>query len=396
LPAVAATTTVLSEAQTASVRKRVHSGTHRACPPEETLARITPVARHIGITRVADVTWLDRIGIPVYQAIRPNARTLSLSQGKGITPLLAKVSAMMESIELWHAEEFRPATVRRTRLRDMLPTLPYDPYQLALKKRHFLHPGLALDWVAGTALLTGETCYVPAALAGLDFSRQMSLGVPLFERNSNGLASGNTLTEAVLHGLYEVVERDSLEHWRRAGWPHDRYVRPETVLSPECETLLSRFAAAGVRPLIYDATGPTGVPCFHVAIYSPDLPDIFSGAGCHLDKAVALSRALSEAAQVRLTVVAGARDDLGDPAYAWVRGLERGTQQEPSLPAGQADFQQIHSGFASDLTTDLDDLVRRVHRQTGFSPLAVDLTRADLDIPVARVLAPGLQDEGAH
>jgi ribosomal protein S12 methylthiotransferase accessory factor len=375
--------------------KRVMEGTHRVCPPEETLQRITPLLPRMGITRVADVTGLDRLGIPVYQAIRPNARTLSLSQGKGITPLLAKVSAVMESIELWHAEELDLPTVT-ARLRDMTSTLTYDPYQLALTKRNFLHPGVTLPWVEGTVMNTGRGTWVPKDLVHLDFTMQMRTAPPIFVPSSNGLASGNVTEEATLHGLYEVVERDALVHWRVAGWPRDRYIDRETIDSPVCLALLRQFDAAGVEARIFDATGPTGIPCFHVAIYSRDLPDMFPGSGCHLDKQVALSRSLTEAAQVRLTVVAGARDDLGDPAYLWARGLMNGLLPEVETLQGTRDFRDIPSYASHDLQADLELVSSRIEQYTGFSPIMIDLTKTDMGIPVTFVVAPGLRVGGAH
>jgi ribosomal protein S12 methylthiotransferase accessory factor len=80
-------------------------GTHRVCSPEETWERIQPAFGPAGLTRVADVTRLDVIGIPVFQAVRPRSRNLSVSQGKGATPMAARVSAAMEALELWHAED---------------------------------------------------------------------------------------------------------------------------------------------------------------------------------------------------------------------------------------------------------------------------------------------------
>lgn len=63
--------------------KHFRRGTHRLVPPEVTWERIRPILRTLGITRVADVTGLDDVGIPVHQAIRPASHTLSVSQGKG-------------------------------------------------------------------------------------------------------------------------------------------------------------------------------------------------------------------------------------------------------------------------------------------------------------------------
>ena len=73
--------------------KQVTSGTHRAASLRQTLARAWPVARAIGVTRLADVTGLDTVGIPVCAAIRPDGRSLSTSQGKGTSLVAAQVSA---------------------------------------------------------------------------------------------------------------------------------------------------------------------------------------------------------------------------------------------------------------------------------------------------------------
>ena len=85
-------------------RKTYRKGTHRAVPPEATFARIKAFLPVFGITRIADLTGLDRVGLPVAQCVRPNARALAVSQGKGLDLISAKVSAAMESIEAYHAE----------------------------------------------------------------------------------------------------------------------------------------------------------------------------------------------------------------------------------------------------------------------------------------------------
>ena len=66
-------------------KKRYTHGTHRVCPPEETLERLRPHLATMGITRVANVTGLDRTGVPVVMVVRPNARSVAVSQGKGLT-----------------------------------------------------------------------------------------------------------------------------------------------------------------------------------------------------------------------------------------------------------------------------------------------------------------------
>src|SRR5262245_6982117 len=89
-------------------------GTHRLVSPEETLQRVTPVLRQCGITRCTAVTQLDTLHVPTYCAIRPDGLVLQVSNGKGLTEVAAQVSALMEAIELYHAEHPLPERLRRT------------------------------------------------------------------------------------------------------------------------------------------------------------------------------------------------------------------------------------------------------------------------------------------
>src|SRR5207244_5110666 len=81
-----------------------HSGTHRTIVPEETLRKVRPLMPVMGITRIANVTGLDCIGIPVVMVCRPNSRALAVAQGKGLDLDAAKASGLMESVEAYHAE----------------------------------------------------------------------------------------------------------------------------------------------------------------------------------------------------------------------------------------------------------------------------------------------------
>src|SRR5687768_10482879 len=81
----------------------------RSEEPATTLQRAQAVAATLGIVRVPNITWLDRIGIPVFVGIRPNAveGSIGVSAGKGLTALEASISAYMEAIEFAAAEPQR-------------------------------------------------------------------------------------------------------------------------------------------------------------------------------------------------------------------------------------------------------------------------------------------------
>jgi ribosomal protein S12 methylthiotransferase accessory factor len=365
-------------------RKACWSGTHRALTPEQTLRGIEPLFPFFGITRLADVTWLDEIGIPVYQAVRPDSRTLSVSQGKGLTDDLAKISAAMESIETWHAERAKPGETIAT-VADMERECGYRVHDLALERRHHLRPGLELRWTRARRLDGDADSYLPSDLLRLDGRVRPTWTPPLFALNSNGLASGNTFTEAALHGLYEVVERDALS---RAETGEPRYLDLATVDGPAAG-LLELTAAAGIDVRVEVLPSPVGLACFRATIWSEAFPVMFAGAGAHLDRDVALCRALTEAAQSRATEIAASRDDLRAGAY---RRAFTGPSPKPTLPPQTRllEYEAVPDVRNDSLAADLRTVVDGVLAVTGRSPLAADHTLDEVGIPVARVVCPGL------
>lgn len=370
-----------------STAKAVLAGTHRVCPPEETLARIRPLLPLFGITRVADVTRLDNLGLPVIQAVRPNSRNLAVSQGKGVSRALATASALMEAIELWHAEDPQVPSVWEE-VGALAPHLPYALSDLNLHRQHLLHDALRLEWFPARALGSDEQTFVPADALRLDFTIQSTWLLPTFTPSSNGLASGNVLEEAILHGLYEVIERDALAQ-ARAGTLAPLRIEPHSVDGPVSRQILEQFQRASATVDIDGLVSSTGVACFEVQLSSPSYTTVIKGSGCHLDRDVALSRALTEAAQVRLSVIAGARDDIQHRAYTEVRQM-----RPPARPPGgkvSAPFQAIPSCAQRDLDADLALLVHRLRPVAPCPPLVVDLTRRHLAIPVVFVVVPGFR-----
>ncbi|WP_215449692.1 YcaO-like family protein [Streptomyces sp. ATCC 21386] len=362
--------------------KGYRRGTHRAVPPEETWQRIRPQLARYGVTRVADVTGLDDIGIPVFQAVRPASRTVSLSQGKGLTPAAARVSAAMEAIELWHAENLPPAstTVTARRL-----GLPYELAALDLAEGSLLHVDLPLSWLEGEGLLSGDPVPVPEPAVRLDHTYRAEWTPPLFRTTSNGLASGNTIPEATAHALAELCERDALARLRAR--PRTDWYRLDlgTVDDPDCRSLLDRYASAQVSVDVVVADREPA--CFEARIRSEAHPVTYTGAGCHLDPAIALLRALTEAAQSRLTAIAGARDDL--PPVLYRTAGERPLARE-ELGTRTAEWWESPTvGNDGDFEADIRTLAAPIATRTGTEPIRVVLP-SPTGIPVVKVIAPGL------
>jgi len=362
--------------------KGYRRGTHRAVTPEETWQRIRPQLARYGVTRVADVTGLDDIGIPVFQAVRPASRTVSVSQGKGLTSPAARVSAAMEAIELWHAENVPPSSTTAT-ARRLDP--PYDLTALDLAEDSLLHTDLPLPWLDGEGLLSGDSIAVPEPAVRLDHTYRAEWTPPLFRATSNGLASGNTIAEATAHALAELCERDALARLRARARTDWYSLDLRSVADPDSRRLLDQYAAAQVSVDIVIADRAPA--CFEARIRSEAHPVTYTGAGCHLDPSIALQRALTEAAQSRLTAIAGARDDLPPVLY---RSVGERPRTRETLGTRTARWWPLPAdGNDGDFESDIRTLAGHIVTRTGTEPIRVVL-RSPTDIPVVKVIAPGL------
>ncbi|HTZ44682.1 MAG TPA: YcaO-like family protein [Jatrophihabitans sp.] len=358
------------------------TGTHRTRHPEETWSVVAPHLAAFGITRVADVTGLDLLGIPVAMAVRPLAKMVSVSQGKGQSLLLAKVSAVMEGIELWHAEYAHPPVTHRR-----IPAAELDlscHIEEVTTRPSLLTGTTPLDWVDAVGLSSGRRMPLPIDLVCFTAPDEETWRPAGLWPTSNGLASGNCLPEAALHALYEVIERDAISQ-QVPGAP-ERYVDLDSVDNAACAQMVQQIRRAGATLLVTQLPNRFGVPCFGAQVWSPDFPVITLGWGAHLAADIAVSRAITEAAQSRLTAIVGSRDDL-PPVYDYAK---HGANEPPPAPTELFPWAECattgQNAFA-DLTEELSWLCGTVRTVLGAEPLMVDLsTRADFS--VVKVIVP--------
>ena len=374
--------------------------THRLVPPETTLRRVQPFASVMGITRIANVTGLDNIGIPVVMVCRPNSRSISVSQGKGYDLVSAKVSGLMESVESFHAERVSHA-LKLCSLEDLRYTeAVVDVDRLPRLSDSRFTPFERILWVEGEDLLNGGRRWVPYEMVHLDYTLPLPSGHGCFQASSNGLASGNHVLEATIHAICELIERDAVTLWHQtdAGERETTRVDLNTVTDLRCRKLLDQFAQAGVMVAVWEVTSDIGLPVFLSRILQSDsgLSNTIrpaAGMGCHLVREVALLRALTEAAQSRLTFIAGARDDM--PRQGYEQFLDPKTYEiwrNAMAPTASGrnflDAPSYHGrSFDEDLRLQLDRL-----KSVGIDEVVtVDLTKPEFRIPVVRVIIPGLE-----
>lgn len=369
-------------------------GTHRSRPPHETLASLRGLARACGVTRVAHIDGLDRIGLPVVLGVRPNSWYLSVDSGKGLTREAAEVSALMECLERHRADtvrlDTRTATVRQAaadfRTLD-LGTLP--PRRAAL-----LDPTRPRRWAAGWDLVADAEVWVPAELVGNARPRHDPREPLDFQGGTNGLASGNDLAEAIASGLYEVVERDAiaLAHLAARAGQAPRGVRLDTVADPLCRDAIARIERARCEVLLFDRTSDTAVPAFEAVVRGRDGgTGSAAGYGCHLDPGVALLRALLEAVQGRTIVVAGSRDDIFLPNYRLSRELDGEERRAAEEPWELQPCVRYPNASGSSAEADVAALLARLRVVGLNSAVVIDLTPDGWPVSVVRVIVPGLE-----
>jgi ribosomal protein S12 methylthiotransferase accessory factor YcaO len=396
---------------------------------EETLKTVLTVSGSIGITRLADITDMDILGIPNFSAVLPGTEDyIWVYSGKGATRLDAKVSALMESIERYCS---LPSSDQKKMIQ--------GSYKDVSKVSKTLHPSnvvepmlfeydeeMIMDFLPGYDLINNEQILVPTPLALFRYSPKSPAVNPFAYHHTNGLASGNVLEEAICHSLCEVIERDatSLAELNASALPYnvlrtmtkylsDNGLRINPVDSTEfvdddtkfpdvdisnidfkpVSNLVKKFNDAKIPLIIKDITSSIGIPTFNASSIewiSEDYGYLAEGHGTHPDARIAILRAITEVSQTRAANIQGARDDLRKISYGNSNSDEKKTWQfmksKNSIP-----FSEIKSYVNGDILDDIKLILSRLNSNGLTQVIVVDLTNPQIMIPVVRTIVPGLE-----
>jgi ribosomal protein S12 methylthiotransferase accessory factor len=375
----------------------------RTTPPEITLARAKALGARLGVSRVTDTTRLDSVGIPVFASIRPGAveGSLCVNAGKGVRPIEAEVGAHMEAIEFAVAEP-------KEHLHTLASAGPLDVLGgvqsiSALADFCPIHGkgvtlGGSLDCVPANDLVTGAEVLIPAETVFLPYTPRS--GKSVFGSSSNGLASGNSIAEATLHALFEVIERD-ISAFNQVN---DVAVRiDEETLPAVCAELIDKIEAAGLSVSVRVIPNEFGIPMFDAHVFDAAALGsvaLASGLGCHAVPEIALVRAITEAAQSRLSAIHGGRDDLRR-SEARLAEFQTGALETAAGMAFRALIDSRATVSFDDLddwmpqTQTIDDAISmvsdRLLRQGIQHICRVILTSGEDELHVVRVVVPKLE-----
>ncbi len=361
-----------------------------------TLERLKDRLDLLGITRVGDVTALDTIGVPVWFACRPNSRSLSLTQGKGLTEAQACVSAIMEAAEQYYAERDELYDLAITGSFDELRTagetiVPLD--RLVDCEFERFNRSRRRRWLIGKNLIDDRPYYAPLDIIGMDYRTSSPYERAACRMTSVGLGAGITKEQAILHALLEAIENNATALIENLGLLPT--LSRQLCIGPgedfDLDLLDEKMKRAGVVTRLFEVRHSIDIPVIGAMVEGPISPStgrsigIFVGYGCHPSPFKAAVAALLEAVQSRLTDIAGARDDILPQDYA--RGgklLQPTTPECPSI--GNAFDATVVDDYAD--TEDTLEFVKVSLVDSGVTDAFVfDLGGSEIDAHVVKVLA---------
>jgi len=367
----------------------------RTMLPAETLKRVLPLLSPAGLEPLEDITTKDNIGIPVFSISRKNTAhgKAKFYNGKGPTPEQAKASAIMEAMERYSAElRDTDEIVYGTFEQASENGFTLDPAEMILPMRTSNFVNEVIAWCPGYEMFRGEEIWVPACAVYHPYFPDGDF--QLFRFHTNGIASGNTMEEAILHGTLELIERDA---WSICEYREK--AKADVIVDDDslCAQLIKKFSDRGVEIYLKDLTSDIGIPTIgaaadDVATKDPELLTI--GVGTHLNPEIAAVRALTEVAQSRTTHKHGSKINAQlqrisqEMGYEKVKNANRVWYSKMSSTVRLSDMKRLDTPYVlDDIEVVFDRLI-----ECGFDKvIAVDITRPEVMVPSVRMIIPGLE-----
>ncbi|MCV3738830.1 YcaO-like family protein [Rhizobium sp. TRM96647] len=368
---------------------------------EELVRALLSARRRFGITRVGSLTRLDRAGVAVAQVVRPLSLSNAVSQGKGANIIEAAASALMEAIESWAAERIAPERIEVASARD----LGDEVRNLYAGCRvHGFDAGwdqLQLGWTEGYDLFTARILPVPVAMVDTVYTLPSPHPIA-FPRSTRGLAAGRTTLAAIIHAALEVLERAGVAAAERypRSYPELR-IDPSSISGPLASRALNRLSASDLVAGIWLVPTDHDLPVFRCQVIETEghreiAPMPGEGFACDFTYDRALAAALTEAAQARVTALAGGREDITRMSYPerhdreYLDARRRAFRSPGETAALPAERDEPASGAAA-----LAALLDALKAAGALAALVVPLySGKDPDIEVVRLVVPPLKDLG--
>jgi len=352
---------------------------YRAFPVERTLAEIerTLFASDREVQFRLGREWEERPAHALLRSLSPDGPDQDERYfGKGATDAQTVASACLEFFERQCAKPRPDDIVLEASYADVAPTA-CDPRLFGLPSNPPFRPDEPIDWVWGYSLTRSEAVRVPANLVFLPYEADRKSKFIAWN-DSNGLAAGNCIEEAILHAILEVIERDAAMIDEYNDLPRES-IAPLGLSGGACD-LLASLKAQGYACSFRSAMTDMPFPAVSAFLQKTGDPAQCCVAfGCHLDPVLAISRALTEAVQ------------LMPPSVNQEEWYRSGASARHAAPASNAlppgAMQNLASG---EILADIR-MCAAILKEFGSEVIVVDLSLPDIPFPTVRVLATGLQ-----
>lgn len=377
-------------------------GTYRVKDPVDTYDSNEEKLRTAGITRITEITHLDRVKIPVFSSIRPTAQSggVSVYAGKGATVEQARASAMMEGFERYSAEkqDIDQEKISISAYNEIKNDSVLNPRNLLLPKS-FENQNIEmqkLEWIEAEEIISESPILVPANAVFHPYIPNREIkpsAMAMFKGNTNGLASGNVIEEAVLHGIFEVVERDAWSIFELTK-RNKKQIDLDTIENETVNELVEKFTEQGIKIKLMDITADLKIPTIVASADDTVLKDaalLTLGVGTHLNPEIAAIRALSEVAQSRATQIHGTREDTVRADFMRKAGYEnmKRTNKDYFVEEDEKiNLSDIENKITGSIKRDIEVSIEEVQKAGLDKVIYYDLTREEIGVNVARVIIP--------
>ncbi len=353
----------------------------------------------LGISRLADITGLDRLGIPVIQAVRPLALSNTVSQGKGCDRDSAALSAILESAETFLAEKVSCFDVFSATANELgIPDRFFENHLLPDVSPEWRQT--RLPWVKASDLITDEPGWLPLELVHTAFVHPPLASDGVFLGSTTGLAAALDESDAILHGIFECIERDAIARAHRIHGFFQRFrIDVATIVDAGTTNLIDDIRRRGLEVALWTIEGAGGVPVIWCQLMEDGAQPLITpypadGFAASLDPRSAVQQAVREAAQSRLAAISGSRDDITRASYPRYTDWQRIESHRHLLANGPmpVDFRQLCEGTLPAPADWLDTVLRRLPGRGVSSALVANIdTRPLQSLFAVRVVLPELE-----
>lgn len=380
--------------------KTYYKGNHRICSPAKTKARVLKSiegSRLPVMDGMKRIDQLDCLGIPVIAVTHPDSfnNCGKPSWGKGITEELAIVSALMERVERYSASDVNFGDFKSGRYIDFSDNAisRWDLVPCNLQRRLYSKKEIdkqKLLWTSCDSLTSGKRVYLPANTVYFfpaeefdDFSY------------TTGLASGNSIEEAVLHALCEVIERhvEEVAYANKSKFPS---IRTESIKDKVARKLISKFQKKGFNVFLSLMQGDFPMPIIRAFAYEKKGPYAvtfgqYTSVGVHPNREIAIIRALTEIAQARSSNRYQIKNKTENIGFSDVFPQDIKEYFFGIMDADKViDLEDVKNMDKCSISAEIEVIVDGLEKM-GCEVFYKDLTHPVLQVPVVRIVVKGLQ-----